>query len=757
MDPNNTMNSSLSVWASSLIIDSLSTDANLLLSGGPQSWRSASTNMESYLSLPSSPMSFSSHNLSISGSSGIDDSSAMEQTSPLDKNCRQVWKRQQQQQQQLGVVNATSQPPSQTHYLSLLTGIKQEPDNSTQMPKKPRLEVQEEDFLHQQIIQQLLQRKDSLQLQGHNPHLQAWIQQHKMRNQQHQKILQSIQQLQGVDMQQQQQQMRNQLQQQGTHEVSAMRPSDSGICSRRLMQYMYHQRHRPPDNAISYWRKFVAEYYSPCAKKRWCLSLYDNVGHHAEGVFPQSAMDTWQCDICGSRSGRGFEAIFEVLPRLIKINFESGVIDELLFVDLPHESRFSSGLMMLEYGKAVQESVYEQLRVVREGQLRIIFTHDLKILSWEFCTRRHEELLPRQLVAPQVNQLVHAAQKYQTTMNGSKSDGFCAQDLLVNCNRFLRAGHQLARNLELQLVDELGFSKRYVRCLQIAEVVDSMKDLMIFVRDSNIGPIESLKNYPREATTVKIKKKQLHHGEQPESGQDSLSNRASNLRDISSGLMTGSEEGALALTTRYQKMMRQSSLNSNSSTVKREPCLFNSSIPGASSLPVQRPKSSSPGLIQIPPPVNSSSSVHSSQGSQNTQHCMIQKLLQEMMNNNRAKGLHNSNGGEEEVLCGINTSTIGGLPKKARGTSVVRNELGCRDSTAAVASPANVLGSFVGRDKSFKAASSSKSSGTSENNGLVKREPDLPVPEAVQDVAHGLYENDVFNADQESMEYGWKA
>lgn len=34
---------------------------------------------------------------------------------------------------------------------------------------------------------------------------------------------------------------------------------------------------------------------------------------------------------------------------------------------------------MLEYGKAVQESVYEQLRVVREGQLRIIFTHDLKV------------------------------------------------------------------------------------------------------------------------------------------------------------------------------------------------------------------------------------------------------------------------------------------------------------------------------------------------------------------------------------------
>ena len=72
------------------------------------------------------------------------------------------------------------------------------------------------------------------------------------------------------------------------------------------------------------------------------------------------------------------EAIFEILPRLNKIIFDS-LIDELLFLDLPRERRFPSGLMMLEYGKAIQESVYEQLRIVREGQLRIIFTHDLKV------------------------------------------------------------------------------------------------------------------------------------------------------------------------------------------------------------------------------------------------------------------------------------------------------------------------------------------------------------------------------------------
>lgn len=74
------------------------------------------------------------------------------------------------------------------------------------------------------------------------------------------------------------------------------------------------------------------------------------------------------------------EATFEVLPRLNEIKFGSGVIDELLFLDWPREYRYPSGIMMLEYAKAVQESVYEQLRVVREGRLRIIFAHDLKVI-----------------------------------------------------------------------------------------------------------------------------------------------------------------------------------------------------------------------------------------------------------------------------------------------------------------------------------------------------------------------------------------
>lgn len=139
----------------------------------------------------------------------------------------------------------------------------------------------------------------------------------------------------------------------------------------------------------------------------------------------------WQCDLCGTKSGKGFgkrvgsfilvctcillpsrehnevtsickrlsfyvvaklsssrvksaEATFDVLARLIEIKFASGIIDELLYLDHPRENRFSNGMMMLEYRKAVQETVHEQFRVVREGHLRIIFSQDLKVSRFVF-------------------------------------------------------------------------------------------------------------------------------------------------------------------------------------------------------------------------------------------------------------------------------------------------------------------------------------------------------------------------------------
>ncbi|XP_052302121.1 probable transcriptional regulator SLK2 isoform X2 [Populus trichocarpa] len=792
---NSVANSGPSVGASSLV-----TDANSALSGGPHLQRSASINTESYMRLPASPMSFSSNNISISGSSVVDGSSVVQQGNHQDRNVQQVL---QNQQQQHGASSATSLPTSQIGQVSLPMGPRgqgsflQDHNNLSQVQKKPRLDIKQEDILQQQLLQQLLQRQDSMQLQNRNPQLQNLIHQHRLRQQQHQ-LLQSMPPLQRAQLQQQQQQqqqmhLRQQMQQQAMQPASALkRPFDGGICARRLMQYLYHQRQRLAENTIAYWRKFVSEYYSPRAKKRWCLSLYENVGHHALGVFPQAAMEAWQCDLCGSKSGRGFEATFEVLPRLNEIKFGSGVIDELLFLDLPREFRLHSGIMMLEYAKAVQESVYEQLRVVREGQLRIIFTPDLKILSWEFCARRHEELLPRRVVAPQVNQLLQVAQKCQSTIAESGSDGVSQQDLQTNSNMVLTAGRQLAKSLELQSLNDLGFSKRYVRCLQISEVVNSMKDLIDFCREQKAGPIEGLKSYPRHATAAKLQMQKMQEMEQLASVQGLPTDRNtinklmalhpginnhvnSNNQMVGRGALSGSAQAALALTNYQNLLMRQNSMNSNSCSLQQEAAspfsnsnqspssnfqgaanfiqgsMQNLPVSGFSSPhpPPQQPQQlqqrslSSNSLLQQSLP-------RSSHGNQTLQPQMIHQLLQEMSNN--------SGGGVQQHS----------ISRQSGNGGVARMGLGFGSNSMATAPTASTVSVSAGgpapsQSNSFKAPANSDSSAAGGNSGFNQKVPDLPQnlhlqDDIVSDIAHEFTENGFFNSDlDDNMGYGWKA
>ncbi|KAE9592604.1 putative LIM-domain binding protein/SEUSS [Lupinus albus] len=790
---NSVVNSARSVGASSLV-----TDANSALSGGPDLQRSTSINTDPYLRLPTSPMSFTSNN-TISGSSVMDGSTGAQQNSHQDQNVQQL---QQNPLQLQGASNAMSLAASQTAASPIPMGAQvpgsfnQDPNNLSQLAKKPRLDIKQEDMMKQQAIQQILQRPDLIQMQGHNPQIHALLQQQRLRQQQ---LFQSMPQLQRVHLQQQQQQqkqqqqqvqLRQQFQQQAMHPSSAVkRPFDngvSGVCARRLMQYLYHQRQRPNDNSIAYWRKFVSEYYSPRAKKRWCLSLYNNVGQHALGVFPQAAMDAWQCDMCGSKSGKGFEAAFEVLPRLNEIKFGSGVIDELLFLDLPREYRFQSGVMMLEYAKAVQESVYEQLRVSREGHLRIIFTQDLKILSWEFCARRHEEILPRRLVVPQVNRLVQVAQKCQSTIAESGSDGVSQQDLQANSNMALTAGHQLAKSLELQSLNELGLSKRYVRFLQISEVVNSMKDLIDICKEYKVGPIESLKNYPQFATAAKL---QMHEMERLANVQGlptdrntlnklmalnpGFNNQVNNKHNmVNSGALSGSAQTALELSNFQNILMRQNSMNSSPGPLQMEgsssfnqlnqspsSSLQGSAAAAAALIPGSMWNSTSRGFpspYHLPPQqqhhqlqqcsriANNLPQQNYSQGSngnQAIQQQFIQQLQQDMSNNN--------NGGVQPQ------SVVGG--PNANGINMFKNGLGFGGHTPSMSrSSGHVSGN--NEPNSFNAVSNNDSSAATDGkNGFYQRTSDMPQNQHMQDISHEFTENSFFNNDlDDNLGFGWK-
>ncbi|PSS19473.1 Transcriptional corepressor SEUSS like [Actinidia chinensis var. chinensis] len=235
-------------------------------------------------------------------------------------------------------------------------------------------------------------------------------------------------------------------------------------------------------------------------------------------------------------------ATVEVLPRLFKIKYESGTLEELLYVDMPREYQNSSGQIILDYAKAIQESIFEQLRVVRDGQLRIVFSPDLKICSWEFCARRHEELIPRRLLIPQVSQLGLAAQKYQAVTQNASSN-LSVSELQNNCNMFVASARQLGKALEVPLVNDLGYTKRYVRCLQISEVVNSMKDLIDYSRETGIGPMESLAKFPRRTNATSG-----FHG-QPQQTEEQLQQWQQTMGQNSNNDQSSVHETAMQVTS----------------------------------------------------------------------------------------------------------------------------------------------------------------------------------------------------------------
>ncbi|EEF51098.1 Transcriptional corepressor SEUSS, putative [Ricinus communis] len=717
----------------------LSVGASCSLSGfnsavleGPDLHRRVSGDMD-HVNVAALPW-FSSHNSHISGSPAPSGSSTVQQDSQVGQNCSRVLKRKWQQ----GGISTKSQCELKKSQNLLLNAEKRELSISNEMYDRPRFDTKQDAVLHQHNIQQLLQSQNNRQLQGHSQVLEALVHQHKLENQKRQRKLQSPPEMQEVELKEQrQQQMRDYLQQLALQEVHHIHPFNSNVCSRRLKQYMYHLQHRPPNSDIAYWRKFVAEYYAPCAKKRWCLSLCDDFTPHADCVFPRAAVGTWHCGLCGTKCGRGYEATFEVLPRLNKIHFESGVIDELLFLELPQECRLPSGLIMLEYEKAVHETVFDQLHVVRKGKLRVVFTLGLKILSWEFCSHNHEELLPRSSVASKVNEFVHAAQKLQTTIKCGGSDKISLHTLGENYNMLLSTGCKLQSNLDLQLVGEFELSKRYIRCLQIADVLNNMKDLMTFSWENKIGPIQSLKNYSQKFTTTKFhrdeyqekEKLEIAHGMSNDTtkllstshGLSSNKNENSNISK--DGLLTGSEKAALMHASDYCKLPRQTSSSSNFSKLV-ESNLYKGTNQNQFAVPelFQGLKTSTPEFSQNLP----LSSSHFQESNRNTHELLIQKLLQGMVNNSRAA---------KEPVNHIIKDGTAGLPENSKGTGISENLIS-KNSTSLEITADTASSSIVVKKSGFKASKQQRSSPS-----LDKRELTLPkslcLPE-VHNMFHGL-------------------
>ncbi|XP_062227898.1 probable transcriptional regulator SLK3 [Phragmites australis] len=729
----------------SIGVSSLVTDANSSLSGGAQLQPSTSMNADSFMRVPASPMSFSSNN--ISGSSVID-SSIMQQSPP------------QEQVQNRRSSSVTSQPVF-------------EAGGALHAQKKSRIDVGQDDML---LIQQLLHGQNSLHFQGQpNPQLQAWIQQRKLaqiQQRQQQPLLQPFSQIQqsqvGIPRQPQ---LRPQLAQPGMQLGGPVRaPANSGLCSRRLMQYLYHKGHRPENNPITFWKKLVEEYFAPKARERWCVSSYEKRGNSSVAT-PHSALDTWRCDICNTHGGKGYEATYEVLPRLCQIRFDHGVIDEYLYLDTPNEFRLPNGLMLLEHTKVVLKSVYEHLHVTHEGHLRIIFTPELKIMSWEFCSRRHEEYITRRILTPQVNNLLQVAQKYQAAASESGPAGVSNSDAQTICNMFVTASRQLAKNLEHQTLNEHGLSKRYVRCLQISEVVNHMKDLIEFSHNNNLGPKESLNNYCKQ-TVPKLPVQNMHEARQLMAAAV-LPNNQSNVKvmgvkqEISAhvnetpgvgAVGNNSPQNAAALNN-YQNILRSSSANQSSLqqeawSVFRGPAAMHNGIQMEASRSFRGPNQVQQMLQQ--------NNLHGLGVSPQYQQHVINQLLQEVKNNNNRAFAQqpppdtpNASSGLASGAAITNSAATG--EQQAQGIN--NNNSVVKGAAPVSTGPSNVTNStsgiFPSRSNTFKSVISNPAAAAGGNATTSKAESFHGMNELDHLITTELMESGLFMGEQGGNPFAW--
>ncbi|XP_073018487.1 uncharacterized protein [Primulina eburnea] len=262
-----------------------------------------------------------------------------------------------------------------------------------------------------------------------------------------------------------------------------------GSGGERVNEFVSELRNRPKDNNIKFWKKLVADFFAPHAKKRWCVSLYKK-DKQIETLFSKAV---WQCDLCNEKAGCGFEISGEPLPRLYKIKYDTGLLEEHLRIDAPSEHRDESGQIYVRYSEAVEETEYEQVRIVRYGQLRVVFSPDLKVCSWDFCSRNHEEFIRRNSITSQVHQLGAAAQNYQLSAHDVSLVPF--GELRKSSDMFVSSAYQIVDALKMPFISQIGIVKRFVRCLQISEVLNLMNDLIHYSRESGIRPTECMAKF----------------------------------------------------------------------------------------------------------------------------------------------------------------------------------------------------------------------------------------------------------------------
>mmetsp|Transcript_14515 Transcript_14515/g.38834 ORF Transcript_14515/g.38834 Transcript_14515/m.38834 type:complete len:681 (+) Transcript_14515:84-2126(+) len=198
-----------------------------------------------------------------------------------------------------------------------------------------------------------------------------------------------------------------------------------GECVQRLMKLNEEQRRQMSLNGLEeFWKPYIDKYYTKSA--RVLIDMYDMKLH----------------------TPRSVEFSAELLPRIYKAKYDSGVKEELLLMENPCEFLLQNGVVVVDCPRAMVLTVYSTSKVCTEGHLRVSFDTAHKIQCWEFSTRHHEELIVLNPPPPQ-----------PVEFTSSSLD---------------RSNHQPTA-LPEKAVNTLGVSSEMLRVVRVAECVYAMR------------------------------------------------------------------------------------------------------------------------------------------------------------------------------------------------------------------------------------------------------------------------------------------
>jgi hypothetical protein len=189
--------------------------------------------------------------------------------------------------------------------------------------------------------------------------------------------------------------------------------------------------------SVDFWQDFVKLFFHETALFKYSVRISNN---H-----------------CCSARLRTFEVGTEALPRVFQSIYLSEVKQVNFLMENPREYTISNKYLLFS-SKTKLLMHYDNTTFVQiYGTLRVTFCHQLKILLWEFESRKFEEMLPKE-------KFEHSRDKIFSTI----------------------------------VVNEFGLPPLFMRYLEIAELIHYMKDLFDFSSAKKLSPFESLQRYPIE-------------------------------------------------------------------------------------------------------------------------------------------------------------------------------------------------------------------------------------------------------------------